>query len=572
MIPLRIPQLIPSKLPSSGAMQMVNVSNGVATINIPSGRTWTRLAMPADITGSAIWDTKLEHWNTRLIASSSKANPWVAGNILQGNDRIMGSTNYISGSSIVLEDLTYTRFLDHPFNGQTVVQRNWSHDKVNHKYSYEFYLDNDLQKVSATTISSCDATTNWSVQNGIGVVLGNDTSDKQEGTGSLYNSTTGTADGSGYLAYNYTSALNLTGTEFIEFWIKSDITGNMFCQIFDNSANYKLWYGSRFPIAANTWTRFVLPLLAPQGSTGSLPNIAAGTLDITNIANIYIGINGVGALAACTLHIDDVCADVGQWVKVEAYVPDNILNSTSAVNLSSWDGSVYDTPYFSYNPNNGTKSIGTNQRLHYLDGTTGYSIEGGDVDGYDVYNIGNKTQSRNSLYGWATAITYSSNYGCQKRIGWALKMPPDDGKDSSTTGISQVRLKLEVYYDSGTNSRGETKYGMTTYEFENSTNQYYGLQNLNDSWIALFDITTGNCDIYVFSRRPTAFTVRADENELIDQVVVTLPIGSQAYKLTSSITASTTDTNSDGVPNFLDSSVSGSVPNIVNKMFYTNWP
>lgn len=168
--------------------------------------------------------------------------------------------------------------------------------------------------IDTTVISNCDTTTDWIANFGIGVTLGNDTSDKKEGNSSLYNSIIGTSDADGNLifAYDPVTVINLNGKEFIEFWIKSSITGTLYCDIYDIGIAYKIWAGDRFPIIVNVWTKFVLPILAPQGTTGFEPIAVSGTLNLSNINYIDIGVQGVGALSICTLHVDDVKA----WAEV----------------------------------------------------------------------------------------------------------------------------------------------------------------------------------------------------------------------------------------------------------------
>ena len=69
-------------------------------------------------------------------------------------------------------------------------------------------------------------------------------------------------------------------------------------------------------------------------------------------------------------------------------------------------------------------------------------------------------------------------------------------------------------------------WGLVTYEFEDSTNQYYGLQNINDDWIAVFNPDTGDSQILFLKMAgatPSALTVMADEDEIIREVRITLP-------------------------------------------------
>ena len=73
-------------------------------------------------------------------------------------------------------------------------------------------------------------------------------------------------------------------------------------------------------------------------------------------------------------------------------------------------------------------------------------------------------------------------------------------------------------------------WGLATYEFEDSTNQYYGLENINEQWLALFDTDGNELIYYCFDRKPSGLTVRADENEYIREVVVTFPAPTWVWK------------------------------------------
>jgi len=95
-------------------------------------------------------------------------------------------------------------------------------------------------------------------------------------------------------------------------------------------------------------------------------------------------------------------------------------------------------------------------------------------------------------------------------------------------------------------------FGRTTYEFENSTNQYYGLQNMNDSWIAFFDPDGNEVEFLILSQRPLGLKVRADENEEIDQVELTLKKGTVVYAGQLYHSNLSADLDGDGVPDVFE--------------------
>ena len=152
-------------------------------------------------------------------------------------------------------------------------------------------------------------------------------------------------------------------------------------------------------------------------------------------------------------YLDRTVVDVGQWVKVESYVPD-VLPLISAQNaekwfLYFWDGSQWQLS-FGYD---GVNWVCGSSKMYALDGSIYKDIYGETEDYNSIYcatamfgGERGQTKDRISTTMATQSITYSSYYGCKKRIGFAIKMPPDDGLDASDAGISQCRLKLEVYY------------------------------------------------------------------------------------------------------------------------------
>lgn len=458
------------------------MSPSVAAFAISS--TKTEMCIPSDYA-----NIKLPSWNQKLLfGGGPHANPWNSREdySVAVNWRYVADTIINLGTDVKMHSIDWTTVKDKTvLTGNSPTYLNWILDKVNHKYSYEFYLDNQLEKVDETVINNCDATTDWANGKGTGT-LANDTGDKQEGTGSLY-TTNGQSDGSGYRTYEYNPAavINLSSKEFLEFWIKSDLAGQVYVKITDNQGTpaYKKWDdAARFTVGAATWTRFVLPILAPQGSTGSLPSTVSGTIDLANIDKIEIGVRGVTVSSACDIWVDDVCGDVGQWIKVETFVPDELDNQTFSVSgikehisLFSWDNNTS-----TYKEVNIGPIDSGNYYMH--GGGAGSAFGMWHLDGgshKDIYGLAAVTLSKMGIYSKGlkegiaslettlnhtstpTTITYSTNYGVKQRVGFALKMPPSDGKQSSTTGISQCKLKLEVYYDdiNGTTVKDLSGYG-----------------------------------------------------------------------------------------------------------------
>jgi len=374
---------------------------------------------------------------------------------------------------------------------------NWSHDKTNHKYSYEFYLDNDLEETSPTEIYDDDETI-WS-----------------EG---------GWVDGT--------------------VWVYGPTYSDLICfHVYDN------WNG---------WKRLVLPLNNPDETIGSF--------DRSQV--IAVKIRFLNAELGQTWFIDRSVADVGQWVKVEMYVPDVLLDGDNNgypkafiqcynPSTASWTTPLIWDQYeiWGTGPSNPQNYAPAG---YFLDGSRWDEVYGGIRAGASLYLQGERGETKDvtgyAAYVDVTAggITYSSYYGCKKRLGFAVKMPPDDGQDASDAGISQCKFKVFIYYDKETYA-GVDRYG-ATYEFENSTNKIYGLQLMNESWIALFPDSgpSKGAEMLFLSAKPTGLEVSADEDEVIYRVKLTLPKGTAVYAGSLLHGDVTLDSDGDGVPDCLE--------------------
>jgi len=112
-------------------------------------------------------------------------------------------------------------------------------------------------------------------------------------------------------------------------------------------------------------------------------------------------------------------------------------------------------------------------------------------------------------------------------------------------------------------------FGRATYEFEDSTNQYYGLQNINNSWVAFFAPDSGDIEFLVFDQRPTGLEISADEDEYIYKAIFTLKKGTRVYGGYLYHSDVTRDTDADGVPDFLEEGIY--VEGLVSKRGYPAW-
>jgi len=95
-------------------------------------------------------------------------------------------------------------------------------------------------------------------------------------------------------------------------------------------------------------------------------------------------------------------------------------------------------------------------------------------------------------------------------------------------------------------------FGQTTYEFEDSTNQYYGLQNINDSWLALFNPKAKLLEYLILNQRPLGLEIVADHNENIHKIKFKLKKGTRIWLGELMHADHSRDTDNDGVPDIFE--------------------
>lgn len=298
-------------------------------------------------------------------------------------------------------------------------------DTVAHTITEEFIVSNTATSNNPTVVDTCNSTTGWNIVSGTGVLT----------TVSGYLNFAGTSSATGVFDIQRGSIPNLTNYKFICFDIKSSLAGNLRLIMWDGTSATE-FRTSRFPIAVNTWTHFVVPILAPSGAIGQNPSFKAGTLNIAAITGFSIGIDNVTASAACTLYVDNITADVAKSAYIETATPDNI---TSVV-YQIWNGSTYNTNYMAnMDPFSFIFSDPTQMVLN--DGTKFDDVYGSSL-GRSLFAKGASGQTVNgSLTG--TTMTYSAVRGTKNRIGFRVDLPPSDG---GRTAFNQCRIKKIIYY------------------------------------------------------------------------------------------------------------------------------
>jgi len=522
------------------------------------------------------WNPTLGKWNRLCIPSSSDStrftwdpdytkvggNPWI--------DR-RGSWDFLSGrvSCFFINNgdgmfLYPVNNYGYPYGNPITSARNpvaasdifnWQLDTVNHKFSFEFYLDNDNEEHSPNVLYDDDETF-WTVYNvGTGNVqtsLGEETVTVKKGTSSL--KITATSGTYAHVAFyhDFGVSQDWSGYDFLCLYIYGNNSGVQI-KVFlltTNWDNYAYW---SMTDNWTGWKRIILPLRKPTGTVGSYSLTSVKYIEIWFL---YPPLN-------TSWYIDRTLIDVGKWVKVECFVPDYIKDILDSVKLYFWNPNTNNwAGPATFNGEKNTNPSWNGTYFVVLNGNNFEDFYGGGTSGAAAFTFYGKAGRGETIsHSWGSsldpngAITYSNYYGCKKRIGFAIKMPPDDGQDSSTYGISQCRLKLEVYYGIGDSGF----WGEATYEFENSTNMYYGLQNIDKPYIVLWHSTEKRANFIILPNTtvgdglPSRLEVTADENQNIVKVVLgwaSQKTGDLRYGL--DLTDPTLDSDGDGIPDVIE--------------------
>lgn len=514
----------------------VGASPETLRVSFPKGERPTRLCL------NALTSMTTYAWDP--ASAATHGNPWVANAITQKNYYKLGFTRINAGSSVTLHRLADYATISYVYYPQHVSSHNWSIDKNAHKYSYEFILDNDLEETNPTIIEDDSGTTFWALHTGgtgsYAGALSDDTTTKAKGV----NSTKLTVTSGGSYAnlgwvhdYGAGDLHNWSSFEFLCLYVYGANTGltvNIVLRDGDNDSLSFTWIDN-----FTGFKRMVLPFRA--GAEG-------GTFDYTRVQKIFVYYAAINA--EFVSYLDRIILDVGNWAILEAYIPDAVVNSTSPYpfNVYFWGGASYVNCSFWKDD-----TVANFGRINakFLDGTSMDQIWSINSQCRAYFKVGESGETKGAAVPnlYAASLTYSAYKGGKKRVAFGYKLPPDDGRDSSTAGISQCKLKFEVNYTDSGDPSGV--YGQATYEFENSANNYNGLTNWLGTWLSLFNSTLKQVISLGFSKRPTGLKICADENENILWVEPTLPAGCVVYAGEIHYANQSTDSDSDGVPDFL---------------------
>ena len=317
------------------------------------------------------------------------------------------------------------------------------------------YLDNQLEESPTAgdvlEIIDDNQASFWSkTGTAASITLTNEATIKQKGIDSLKVIFTNTPQFSGIQRY---IGADWSTWDFLSFYMYGANSGKIFIvelQCPDN-AN-KRGYGITDNFSG--WKKIVIALRA-MSITGS-PNFATtGTMKIYNYSAENVSF---------TWYLDRMVLQKGRWAYLELATPDQIYKFANYLSASSdvidwnyivvslWDGSTYQAVSTFESIASAQKYFNTNV-AKFLNGQTLKAVYG-ETQNYNSLlsavecsqGVKGQTVSRvnTSRMPNNTAVPNGAG-GTKKRVIVGFKMPPADGLASASAGISQVKLKLEVY-------------------------------------------------------------------------------------------------------------------------------
>jgi hypothetical protein len=329
---------------------------------------------------------------------------------------------------------------------------NFTWDKAAKKLSIEgLFLENQLEEspeVGDVLELYDDDETFWATyQDGSGsraLTISEEITLKQKGLSSLKYSIGSGSYANNTFLHGWATNQDWSTYDFLSFWMYGNNCGKSFAfQIWCPDWANRIYYG--ITVNWSGWKRIIVPL---RNGWVANPNLST-------VRRVEFWTNDMTG----DLYIDRMVVQKGRWVYVEVGVPDLLQggalvggyggrnNSLASVRLYNWDGSSYN----SQNPWASGYSWSAGQDgIAVLSGTSLYNVYNPNCF-FVGYNQGKKGETPSGLTKLSSTGTLPSspNYigvgGCKKRIAFAIKMPPTDHVASATSGISQCKLKLEIY-------------------------------------------------------------------------------------------------------------------------------
>jgi hypothetical protein len=524
-----------------------------------TGDGYDRLILQADISQANWWDDKLVGWNQETLSKPAN-NPW---NTLGAWSSKSGSIglNIISPDSAKLHSASYSSGVSTiDIHG---IYSTYSLDTTNNKYSYVLYADNDLGTSQDIII---EAYTPDNINYFI-VEMWNGTAGAYQ---EILNDSTYTA--ANLIHLNNSS----TGLDFAYY--ESGQRGDTVSAIYGNTSKADQTVSAYYGCINRTLMLFTLP--ADDGADSATSGASQVKLRLT----VYYNPEGIIDNSNYTNHgtqhggvsrVRD--GQIGEAIEFDG-VNDYIdCGNDESLNLNSSNFSLYGRFKTS---NIGNYQWIVNKGINFNTAIYGVRIINTNklqVRIYDVNSVGVSFESDNEINDgeWHKFKVEADRNGI-------VKLYIDDVQQAATRDISglgnidttnifvigahpDIGSQFfdgyidEIYVENETDilfrSPMElTPSGAATYEFSYDTNQYYGLKNLElnasggVSTLMLAKAGTQNVT-YITNESGnaiTGMTVRADENELIDELFITYANTPTNISAIINQTAIDVDTDSDG--------------------------
>ena len=402
---------------------------------------------------------------------------------------------------------------------------------TSHTITEEFILSNTATSYNSTAIDPCDSLTGWTSAFGANTSLSLDTGIKISGD----------TDASRYLAVGKTVSTSVSGKDFIVVEITPSFSGELFFKMVLGVG----YVGAGVACTANTKTKYVIPFRAPVGVAGILRHDAGVTY--TTITEVQIGARAGTVLTGQTVIVHSISLDSAKPSCFEIQVPDVLADSSAEI--YTHNGSAYQLCRTCKLNSTFEDVSSTDANCTYADGTKLSDVFGASGLGRSVFPKGNLGDTKSGSLADST-ITYSTNKGTQKRIGFRVDLGP---YVAGTPNLSKCRIKVVIYYSSDSNG----KY-TSSYEFADSTNSSYGLQNLSKPWICIYDSTKTEIDYFLFTHRPKNLIRKKDETGTIHELQLFPGNGAIYYGKITHFDL-TLDSNSNLIPDCLEVAVEGSL-------------
>jgi hypothetical protein len=441
---------------------------------------------------------------------------------------IPGTVSIIEGDGVYLQDVNGQNSSKTLSAGKLKELNLLSVDTTNHSITEEFIVENTSPSNNPTVIDACDSANGWvyfyGTTSGTGITSEN---------GRI--KIVGTTDANGRLVIRKNNIhFNAGGNIFLSCSIQSHLPGLAFIFYSTNGSNY---IKKDIPFSSTSELRYVLPVKAPTG--------LVGTLDMADINDIRLGVTIPGLPGTeITIYLDNITADTAKTATLELQTPNN-LAATSAI-IQCYSDSTYSECRRDSLDGTYANISSTPESMKLLDGTKFDDVYGSGL-GRAYFPKGSSGETKAGSSG---NITYSENKGTSKRIGLKVDLPPSDG---GRTEFNKIRLKVITYYTVD----AEGNYS-ASYDFADSTNTSYGLQNLSKPWIALYDPTSNLIDFYLFTYRPKNLEFKRDESGTIHELKL-FPGNGQLYHGRVTHCNPALDSDSNNIPDCLEASIEGSI-------------